>query len=219
MPVHVRYLHGFASGPNSGKGQQLGQALAGSVASYAVVDLEGGDFTHLTLEAMRARAIAACPSGAPLLLIGSSLGGWLAAELAARRALPNLAGLLLIAPAFGFTARWQERLGADGLAAWRREGYRLFFHHGAQRELPLAVAFLDSCAAADPCPGPPGRPCVIVHGREDETVPPRVALDYALAHPEVELHLVRGDHRLGQPQHIALLAHLARALIEQAEQR
>lgn len=216
MPAHVRYLHGFASGPTSAKGAALGQALGGRCASYAIADLEGGDFTHLTIPAMRQRALAACPAEGRVLLVGSSLGGWLAADLAARRALPHLAGLLLIAPAFGFTARWAERLGEAGLAAWRRDGVRPFFHHGAQRELPLSVAFLDSCAAADPAPGPPGVPCVIVHGRQDETVPWTASLDYARAHAEVELHLVQGDHRLTEPRHAALIAHLALALLARA---
>ena len=213
MLSHVRYLHGFGSGPQSEKGAALGRELAGICASYAVVDLEGGDFLGLTMEGMRERAIAACPNAGRTVLIGSSLGGYLAAWLAAERAVPGLAGILLIAPAFGFTTRWAERLGVDGVEAWRRDRQRTFFHFGAQRELPLGIGFLDSCERLPEVPGDPGVPCVIVHGRGDETVDHRHSLAFATAHPTVELHLVPGDHRLTEPRHTALITLAARQLL------
>jgi predicted esterase YcpF (UPF0227 family) len=216
MAPHVRYLHGVGSGPRSVKGAALGQAIADACASYAVVDLEGGDFRGLTMERMRERVIAGCPRDGRTVLIGSSLGGYLAAWLAAERAVPGLAGILLIAPAFGFTTRWAERLGAAGVAAWRRDGQLPFFHHGEQRELPLGVAFLQSCEALPEEPGDPGVPCVIVHGRGDETVDHRRSLAFASAHPAVELHLVQGDHRLNDARHLALIALAARDLLARA---
>jgi hypothetical protein len=213
MPAHVRYLHGFGSGPRTEKGRALGERLAGACASYAIPDLEAGDFRGLTMERMRERALAGCPRDGRVVLVGSSLGGYLSAWLAASRALPNLAGILLIAPAFGFTTRWSELLGPAGVEAWRRDGQRLFFHHGEQREMPLGAAFLDSCERLPAMPGDPGVPAVAVHGREDETVDHRGSLAWAAAHPAVELHLVRGDHRLTEPRHTDLIALLARDLL------
>lgn len=216
MPPHVRYLHGFGSGPRSEKGQALGARLAGAVASFALVDLEGGDFPGLTMELMRRRTIAACPADGRVVLIGSSLGGYLAAWLAAGAAVPNLAGILLIAPAFGFTTRWGERLGAAAVERWRRTGSLPFFHYGENRELPLGAAFLASCEALPEVPGAPRVPCMIVHGRGDETVDHRHSLRFAEAHPAVELHLVQGDHRLTEPRHVELIAHLAHDLCVRA---
>jgi pimeloyl-ACP methyl ester carboxylesterase len=213
MPAHVRYLHGFGSGPRTEKGAELGRRLAGACASFAVADLEDGDFPGLTMTAMRDRVIAACPADGPVVLVGSSLGGYLAAWLAASRAIPNLAGIVLIAPAFGFTTRWAERLGAGAVEAWRRNGSLPFFHYGAQRELPLGSAFLASCEALPEVPGEPGVPCRIIHGRSDETVDPRVSLAFATAHPLVELHLVQGDHRLNEPRHAELIAWMVRDLL------
>ncbi len=216
MLPHVRYLHGFGSGPRSEKGAALGLALAGSYASYAVCDLEGGDFRGLTMERMRERVIACCPHDGRTVLIGSSLGGYLAAWLAAGHAVPGLAGILLIAPAFGFTTRWAERLGVDGVAAWRRDGQLPFFHHGEQRELPLGIGFLQSCEVLPEEPGDPGVPCVIVHGRGDETVDHRRSLAFASAYPAVELHLVQGDHRLNDPRHLELITLATRDLLARA---
>ncbi|MBN8526147.1 MAG: alpha/beta fold hydrolase [Planctomycetes bacterium] len=213
MLPHVRYLHGFGSGPFSEKGQDLGRRLADVSASFAIPDLEGGDFTGLTMEGMRGRAVAACPQDGRVILVGSSMGGYLAAWLAASGAIANLAGIVLIAPAFGFTSRWTTILGADGVAAWRRDGSRPFFHYGAQREVPLGVGFLDSCESVPAVPGDPRVPCAIVHGRGDETVDHRASLDFAASHPAVELHLVHGDHRLTEPRHAELIAWTARDLI------
>lgn len=203
---HVRYLHGFASGPQTGKGADLGQRLAGGCASYAIVDLEGGDFTAMTMESLRANTLAACPGDGPVILVGSSLGGYLAAWIAASRCLPRLAGIVLIAPAFGFTSRWADRLGAEAVARWRRDGSLPFFHYGQQRELPLGSDFLASCERLPESPGDPGVPCAIIHGRSDETVDHRVSLAFAAAHPAVELHLVQGDHRVNEPRHAELIA-------------
>ncbi len=217
-PVHGIYLHGFASGPQTAKGTALGRRLlaAGAVRSWTIPDLEGADFAVLTMDRWLDRAeaaIAALPDdGAPCLLVGSSLGGWGAAVLAAQ-APARLAGALLIAPAFGFTERWPDRLGAAAMARWRSEGRLPFFHYGQQREIALGVAFLDSCAAVPAWPGAPGCRCAIIHGRSDDTVPWTASLDWARGHAQVELHLVRGDHRLTEPRHEALIAHAALDLI------
>lgn len=217
MAPHVRYLHGFGSGPHSEKGVDLGRRLGPACASYAIPDLEGGDFTGMTMEAQRDRAVASCPSGGRVVLVGSSLGGYLAALIAAERRVPNLAGLVLIAPAFGFTTRWAEILGADGVAAWRRDGSRPFFHHGQQREIPLAAGFLASCERLPAVPGAPGVPAAVIHGRGDETVDPAGSIAWTAANPGAELHLVQGDHRVNEPRHAALIEWAVRDLISRTD--
>jgi uncharacterized protein len=206
--IHVRYLHGFASGPGTSKGQALGRRLAGAVASYAIPDLEAGDFTGLTMERMRERAVASLP-GAPTILVGSSLGGYLAAMIAST---PGVVGAVLIAPAFHFPGRWDQRLGADAVARWRDTGSHPFFHHGQGRELPLGSAFLASCESL---PGLPAQartaagapmPMAIVHGREDDVVDYRGSVEFHASRQGVELHVVAGDHRLGEPRHEDLIA-------------
>ncbi len=214
--MHAIYLHGFGSGPKTAKGLALGNRLGGAVTSYSIPDLEGGDFTGLTMDGILARAVAAVQAlpadGRQVLLIGSSLGGYVAAQLAAEGRVERVAGLLLIAPAFGFTSRWSERLGPAGLAAWRRNGSLPFFHFAAERELPLGVGFYDSCLALPEVPAQArsssggALPVTIVHGRQDETVDQRFSVQYATAHEHVDLHLVEGDHRLTDQRHEQLIA-------------
>lgn len=215
--MHVLYLHGFASGPLSEKGNRLRARLAGACASYAIPDLEGGDFAGLTMDLLLARAqaaVAALPDdGRGLLLVGSSLGGYLAAHLAAAGRVPRARALVLIAPAFGFTTTMAARLGPEVIAAWEHTGSFPFWHHGSQGERPLGWAFHQSCAGLPELPGEAGVPVAVLHGRGDDTADHRFSLRYAQERRDVELHLLDGDHRLTAPRHEELIAWCARDLL------
>ena len=117
MTWHGVYLHGFASGPGTAKGVALGRRLAGCLASYTIPDLEGGDFRGLTMDGILDRAeaaLAALPAdGGRVLLIGSSLGGYTAAHLAATGRARRATALLLIAPALIQPA--DQRRGVVGM--------------------------------------------------------------------------------------------------------
>ncbi len=217
MNAHMLYFHGFASSVKTAKGVALGQRLAGSALSYRIPDLEGGDFRSMTMDGILRRAQAAVQElpqdGRPLLIIGSSLGGYLAALLAAQGGIRRRAALLLIAPAFGFPSAWRTMLGEEGIERWRATGERLFFHHASERELPLGYGFLDSCQALPDLPGEPRMATAIVHGHQDQTVDALRSLDYARQRALVELHLVEGDHRLTEPRHEDLMVWCARDLV------
>ncbi len=214
---HAVYLHGFGSSPRSAKGVALGKRLAGSVSSFRIPDLEAGDFRGLTMDMLAeraSRALADLPDdGTPALLIGSSLGGYTAAWIAAAGRAPRAAALLLIAPAFGFTDTWTQRLGEAGVAQWKQAGERMFFHHGAERDLPLGVAFHDSCVPLPALPPQAPVPITIVHGRQDQSVDHRQSARYALERERVELHLVEGDHRLTEQRHEDLIVWCAQDLL------
>jgi len=207
--IHGRYLHGFASGPSSSKGCWLRERFAAHWQSYEIPELDGGDFYHLTIDAMVERArvsVAALPDdGAPLLLIGSSLGGFCAAKLAAD-GFDRPTALLLLAPAFGFTERWRALLGESGLADWRRQGERAFFHHVYREERPLASAFLESCEQLPELPPPSRVPTVTVHGRRDQSVDWRWSRLYAERAASARLELVEDEHALMAPESQALTA-------------
>ena len=216
--THVLYLHGFGSGPKTAKGTALGKRLADVVSSYAIPDLEAGDFFSLTMDRIcerAAAAVAALPNDdAPVMVIGSSLGGYTAALLAAAGRIPRASALLLIAPAFGFGERWAERLGIAGVGEWRRTGKRAFFHFASEREQPLGVGFLESAECLPGFPLAPEIPVVIVHGRRDDTVDWQQSRRYADQDANIEFHLVDGDHRLTDQRHEDLIAWCARDLID-----
>jgi pimeloyl-ACP methyl ester carboxylesterase len=210
------YLHGFASSAKSTKAQSLRRHLGGKVAAYAVPELDGGDFPNMTMDSMLEQAAAAVERCGPgkVLLIGSSLGGYLASLLAAQKRCANLGALLLIAPAFAFTELWASMLKPGEIEAWRKTGRRMFLHYGAEKELPLGFGFHQSCLSLPAFPAPPGVPVTIVHGRHDESCDWRNSQRYADTDAQCDLHLVDGDHRLGEPRHEQLIAWCAEDLLE-----
>ena len=79
------YLHGFASGRQSSKARYFQQLLEAAGIAVEVPDLADGDFESLTITGQLA-VIDRVAAARPLDLMGSSLGGYLAALYAARHA-------------------------------------------------------------------------------------------------------------------------------------
>ena len=76
------YLHGFASGPGSTKARFFHARFAELGVALDVPDL-APDFTHTTMSGQLA-AVDGILARGPAVLLGSSLGGYLAALAAAR---------------------------------------------------------------------------------------------------------------------------------------
>ena len=104
------YLHGFASGPASHKAMAFQKAFAEKKVSLRIPDLEDGDFENLTItgQVERVRKLMDECASARFGLIGSSMGGYLAALLA--QLCPPVEALYLMAPGFNLFQRWEERL-------------------------------------------------------------------------------------------------------------
>ena len=226
-PPHLIYCHGFASGPQTtSKGQALREQLGAAVSSMHIPDLQGEDFFTLTIDGMVERllaCIAALPAdGAPVVLAGSSLGAWLCAWLASDSSIANfsqrIAGLILVAPAFGFVSRWREMLGDDGVAAWRAAGQRDFFHYRSGSELALGVGFLDSCSGLPDCPAPTTLPTLVIHGRRDEVASWRTALAYAEGCTAASFHLLDEGHSVDSLAATTFLIERSRALLKQVQE-
>src|SRR6516164_8365186 len=98
----IVYLHGFASGPSSSKARYFRQRLETEGFSVSIPDLSDGNFEGLTLSS-QLRVIGSAAGSGGMALIGSSMGGYLAALYAARHA--DVERIVLLAPAFGFARR------------------------------------------------------------------------------------------------------------------
>src|SRR5262245_6001995 len=101
----IVYLHGFASSPGSKKAQFFRRKFPELGIGLEIPALDEGNFQGLTISGQLA-LIERAAAGEPLTLIGSSMGGYLAALYAARHA--EVEKLILMAPAFCFLQRWPE---------------------------------------------------------------------------------------------------------------
>jgi hypothetical protein len=177
--MRLAYLHGFASGPGSTKARVFRERFAAGGRELAIPDL-APDFTNMTVTSMLAIVDALLDEG-PTVLLGSSLGGHLAALAAARRP-ERVPAILLMAPAFAFAERWERNVGTQAMAAWRRRGTAMVQHYGRGREEPLSIALLDD-ARAYPDEPDPTCPALVLHGRRDDTVPLAAAEAFVARRP------------------------------------
>lgn len=212
----VVWLGGFRSDMNGTKAQALAEWALAADRAYVRFDYFGhgeseGDFASGTVTRWRADALAVLEElvVGEAVLVGSSMGGWLAC-LAALAVPGQIKALVLVAPAADFT----EKLIGPGLppearAALQRDGvWPRPSQYGDP--YPISRALLEDGARWSILPGPVPIevPVRILQGGEDPDVPWRHALELAQAikGPDVVLTLVRdGDHRLSRPQDIARL--------------
>jgi pimeloyl-ACP methyl ester carboxylesterase len=178
----------------SGHGQSGGAFEAGCIGDWAED---------------AAAVIAACTEG-PQVLVGSSMGGWIALLLARDGRVP-VAGLVGIAAAPDFTERlWEGMTGAER-ETMRATG-RLERHSDYSPEPYVFTRTLvedgeERLVLTRRLPLP--FPVRLLQGEDDRDVPPSVALSL-FAHargPDIRLTLVKGaDHRFSSPGCLALLA-------------
>ncbi len=152
-------------------------------------------------------AIDALTAG-PLVLVGSSMGGWIAA-LAALQRKERLAGIVFIAPAPDFTEEliWNEMTGAERDIVMRAG--RIVEHSPYSTEPTIITRALIEDGRNHLILGGDidiRCPVRILQGMDDPDVPWRHALKFAerLASDNTELILLKkGDHRLSKPHEIA----------------
>lgn len=190
-PLFV-YLHGFASSPESNKAQFFRKRFAEKGFDLQIPSLDGGDFTHLTITG-QLQILDAEVAGRPCVLIGSSMGGYLAALYAARHA--NIVKLVLLAPALHFPSRWRARYASEELERWQREGSVPVFHYGYKREIPLGYQLLEDSRNYEDEPEFT-QPVLVLHGSRDTVVPGSISIGYAARHPNVILRFFDSGHEL-----------------------
>ena len=186
------YLHGFASGPQSRKAQFFRQKLESAGITLEIPALDEGNFEHLTISG-QLNLIGRILDGQPAILMGSSMGGYLAALYASRH--PEIDRMVLLAPAFGFSARWEQTFGEEKVTAWRTHGYAEVYHYASGGPRRLSVDLLTDSAQHDPYPACP-QPTLIFHGLQDNVVPLAAAERWARENPRTRLVPLNSGHEL-----------------------
>lgn len=188
----LAYLHGFASGPGSTKAVWFQERLAALGHALVIPDL-APDFTAMTITS-QLDVVEALLRDAPAVLIGSSMGGYLAA-LAAERHPKRVPAIVMLAPAIGFVAKWEAGLGPDGVDEWRAAGTMPVWHYGLDDEAPLGIGFLDDARRWPELPDPRCS-TLILAGRHDETVALADVERFASARPGRVLVVYDDGHEL-----------------------
>ena len=191
-PLRVLYLHGFASSPGSRKAQFFAGKLRALGFDVEIPDLAQGRFEQLSISG-QLKLLETVAGSEPVILIGSSLGGYLAALYAARHV--EVDRLVLLAPAFGFHQLWAAELGPDRVAEWRARGVIPVFHYAEQREIPLGFQLMEDAGRFEPFPDF-HQPALIFHGNQDSSVPVQQSLAFVRDHKNARLVRLESGHDL-----------------------
>jgi hypothetical protein len=194
--MHIVYLHGFASSAQSTKGSFLGGKFRERGITVHMPDFNQPDFSTLTVTRMVEQVEAimdGLPAG-PVTLIGSSLGGVVAVQVALRRKVDRL---VLLAPALDFNAERLEGLGDRSVAEWQRTGSLNVFHYGYGRMLPVHFGLYTDACNYDCVNATLTMPILIFQGRRDTVVSPQMVEQWASTRPNVQLVMLDDDHQLG----------------------
>ncbi len=186
------YLHGFASSPASRKAAFFADKLREAGQHVEVPHLETNGFRNLTVTAQLA-IIESLIVQEPVRLIGSSMGGYLAALTLSRNPLAERA--VLLAPAFGFAERWGMRLGPEKMALWRETGYLEMMHYASGRPEPVGYGLIED-GLKYPAEPRFQQPAMIFHGTADDVVPASYSRDYIRQSPHVKLVELESGHEL-----------------------
>jgi pimeloyl-ACP methyl ester carboxylesterase len=191
--MRIVYLHGFASSPQSGKAQFFGAKFRELGVPFTAPQLDGGNFETLTISG-QLRVVDLAVGNQPAVLMGSSLGGYLAALYAARHP-ETIEKLILLAPAFHFPTRWRARYSSEELDRWRTHGTWPFYHYGFKEERGLGYQIVDDAVQYEDEPSF-RQPALVLHGRADSVVPAELSEVFAVGHPNVTLRLFDSGHEL-----------------------
>ena len=221
----VVFLPGFRSDMNGDKASALATFCAERDQAclrfdYSGHGASGGRFDDGTIGQWSRDALAAIDylSDGPLILVGSSMGGWIAL-LAALARKERIAGLIGIAAAPDFTEAlmWQAMMPAQRDILMREGILRVPSQYGDPTPITRALIedgrnhlLMDRPIAID-CP------VRLLHGQHDPDVPWETALRIAerVTSQDVQVILVKdGDHRLSRPQDLALLRHTLTRLLD-----
>ncbi len=213
----VVWLGGFRSEMTGTKAGALAAWAAGACRDFLRFDYFGhgeseGRFEAGTITRWRADALAVIDglTNGPLVLVGSSMGGWLAC-LAAMARPDRVKALVLIAPAADFTDKLLEpNLPPEARAALARDGVWRRPSLYAQDGYPITRELLEDGARWSILPGPVAveAPVRVLQGGADADVPWTHALDLAraLKGEDAVFTLIRdGDHRLSRAADLARL--------------
>jgi len=212
----VVFLPGFKSDMTGDKATALAtfcaaRGLALLRFDYSGHGASGGRFEDGTIGRWRDDALAAMDelTTGKLILVGSSMGGWIALLAGLARA-DRVAGIVGVAaaPDFTETLMW-EAMAPSERATLTRDGV-LHVPSEYGEPYPVTLRLIEEGRSHRLLGGPIALACPVrlLHGQRDPDVPWELSLQTAaqITSDDVQVVLVKdGDHRLSRPSDLALL--------------
>ena len=196
MAVQFIYLHGFASSPYSNKAQVFKAAFEERGLDLTVPELDGGNFESMTLSS-QIKIIENCLDkfkNENYALIGSSMGGYLAALVSQLR--KDIDAIYLMAPAFEFLNRWnlriEEQFGKNNIP----DNINVF-HYRSNKEVSFQTKIFEDAKKWEEVLFSRKLPIRVAHGLHDDSVPIEVSRRFISSYPWATLEELDSDHGLG----------------------
>lgn len=195
MPVFI-YLHGFASSPNSSKAKVFKSKFDSLNTPIEIPALDGGNFQNLTITRQLDiifEVMGKYP-GEQFAVIGSSMGGYLAALTANLR--PQVKAIYLMAPGFNFLKRWKKKWETgDEMNSPSAKSLKVF-HYGMNKYTDLDSLLFEDAEKWEKIHLDREIPTRLVHGIHDDTVPISESRTHADKIKSASLMELDSDHGL-----------------------
>lgn len=228
-PTGLVWLGGFKSDMTGTKAEALSAWAKGAGRAllrfdYFAHGTSSGDFRQGTIGRWRDDALAAFDAltEGPQVLLGSSMGGWVALLVALARP-ERVKALVLVAPAADFTEALMWAGFSDEVkATLLREGiYREPSDYGDE-PYEITLGLIEEGRNHLLLGGPVAInvPVRVLQGMKDDSVPwaHTMRLVEALTSEDVEVHLSKaGDHRLSGDEDLARLMETVAEVLEKVE--
>lgn len=220
---YLVWLCGYHSDMSGSKAAQMMQIAIESghgaiLFDYSGTGLSDGNFEDFNISDWKSdgEEILKLING-DIILVGSSMGGWISLLLATTN--PNIKGLVLIAPAPDFTKdlMWdsfspeqKQKLETDGYLLRKTDydinGYKITNNliKDGEKHILLNGPININC------------PVRIIHGMQDEDVPfeRSIILAQKLKSQDVKINFIKsGNHRLSEPDDLNILAQTLKEII------
>ena len=211
----VCFLPGFMSNKQGTKAQFLSAYCHEKELDYYALDYRGhgesgGTFNELTLSDWLADARQLLDLiNKPVILVGSSMGGWLSLLLAQNYS-EKIKGLVLLAPAPDFTMRLYEAFSEQQRGELKSNGY-VSIDSGYETPHIFTQCLIEDGQNHSLMQGDIllAMPMSILQGKQDTSVPWQETSELVqkIDNPYVRYHLIKdADHGLSRSEDLALLA-------------
>jgi pimeloyl-ACP methyl ester carboxylesterase len=203
LPGYASDMDGAKAGALDAFAQQRGLAMLR--LDYSGTGSSGGRFEDGTLALWLEEALAALDqlTRGPIILIGSSMGGWIALHLAQLRP-DRVQALVGISAAADFTD-WGFTPGQAAQLTDETKPTRFFWESGQKLRLFDQPEIAVDCSVR------------LIHGDRDEDVPLEIAFQTkgALRSSDVQVEVIKGGgHRLSEPHEIQAILGTVASLLE-----